>query len=212
MKRLSLLVAMLLFTAPLAAQQHETLFGSPVEHGGFGGLVSKLTSIKGEAGLMMGGYGGWLIDHKFMIGGGGYGLVTNVRASAEAEAAYSPYNEPLYVDFGYGGLMLEYIFAPSRLLHVNVQALIGAGGVTHRTYHYENFFDHDGSDVQQYGSKDAVFVTEPAINVELNVTEWFRIAAGGSYRFVNGVNEVRGVSDGDLSGPSGTLALKFGGF
>ncbi len=209
---LSVLFLMLVLGAPLMAQEQETLFNSPVEHGGYGGLVQKLTSIRGEAGWMMGGYGGWLIDHRLMIGVGGYGLVSNVRASAESEAAYSPWDEPLYVEFGYGGLMLEYTLAPSKLVHINLQTLIGAGGVTHRTNMYENLLDDDGPDYRHYGRREAVFVAEPAVNVELNVTEWFRVAAGGSYRFVSGVNEMRGLSNKDLSGPSASLALKFGAF
>lgn len=214
MKKFWSVLALILITgAPLTAQQqHETLFDSPIEHGGYGVLVQKLTSIRGEAGLMMGGYGGWLIDHRLMIGAGGYGLVTNVRASAESEAAYSPFNEPLYVEFGYGGLMLEYIVAPTKLVHINLQALIGAGGVTHRSNMYDNLLDEDGPDYRHYGRKEAVFVAEPAINVELNVTQWFRVTAGGSYRYVSGVNEIRGIANKDLSGPSASLGLKFGAF
>ena len=102
--------------------------------------------------------------------------------------------------------------APSKLVHINVQTLIGAGGVTHRTDFYENLLDEDGPDARHYGRREALFVAEPAVNIELNVTEWFRISAAGSYRFVSGVNEMRGLDDSDLSGPSGTLALKFGGF
>jgi hypothetical protein len=212
MKFWSVLFLAAVLSMPLAAQEQETLFMSDVEHGGFGGLVHKLTSIRGEAGLLMGGYGGWLINHRFMIGAGGYGLVTNVRASAESEAAYSPFNEALYIEFGYGGLMLEYVIAPSKLVHVNLQALVGAGGVTHRNNMYDNLLDEDGPDVRRYGRREAVFVTEPAVNVELNVTNWLRIAAGGSYRFVSGVNEIEGLTNKDLSGPSGNLALKFGAF
>ncbi|MFZ1729098.1 MAG: hypothetical protein WBQ23_06980 [Bacteroidota bacterium] len=63
-----------------------------------------------------------------------------------------------------------------------------------------------------YGRAESVFVVEPAVNVELNVTEWFRISAGASYRFVSGLNELQGIEDKDLSGPSGSLSMKFGAF
>lgn len=125
------LLGLLLFMMPMSAQEHETLFDAPVEHGGFGALVTKVTPIRGELGIMVGGYGGWLINHRFMIGAGGYGLSNNVRASA---------------------------------------------------------------------------------GVEVNVTTWFRIAAGGSYHFVGGIDELKGIESTDLAGPSGTLSLKFGKF
>jgi hypothetical protein len=216
MKRLVSLLALSVFTFSIltlsaSAQQQETLFSSPVEHGGFGGVVTKMTPIRGEMAAMFGGYGGWLIGHQFMIGGGGYGLVSNVRASAEAEQAYSLNNKPLYVDFGYGGLMLEYIIEPTRLLHVNVQTLIGGGSVNYRENVYEDLFDDDAGD-HRFGNGDAVFVAEPAVNVELNVTDWFRVAAGASYRYVSSVSAIRGIENKDLSDVSGQLALKFGSF
>ena len=201
----------LLFTGGALAQEHETLFGSDLDHGGFGGVVTKLTPIRGEAGVLVGGYGGWLIDHRLMLGLGGYGLSNQVRASADAEAIYAPADEPLYIEFGYGGFMIEYVIAPSRLLHVNVQALIGGGSVTYREDWHDDFLD-DNPNTRRYGRREALFVAEPTVNAELNVTTWMRISAGVGYRFVTGVDELRGLENTDLSGLSGTLALKFGGF
>ncbi|MDX9758239.1 MAG: hypothetical protein RBU27_03680 [Bacteroidota bacterium] len=207
-----LALSLALLTATASAQeQHETLFSSPVEHGGFGGVVTKMTSIRGEMGLMVGGYGGWLIDHRLMLGMGGYGLASSIRARSEAEQTYAPNGERLYVEFGYGGLMLEYILAPHRLVHVNVQALVGAGGVNYREDWYDDFLD-DNPDHRHHGRVEALFVVEPAVNVELNITDWMRLSAGASYRFVNGIDELRGIEDTDLSGASGQLALKFGAF
>lgn len=212
MKRLSAILALtfLFFTFNASAQEHETLFASPVEHGGYGAVVSKITPIRGEMAYMVGGYGGWLINHTLMLGVGGYGLLTNVRATAQAEQAYSPYDEPLYVEFGYGGLMIEYTLAPHKLVHVNAQVLIGAGGVNYREDWHDNWLDDNHG--RRYGRTEALFVAEPAVNVELNLTEWMRLSAGASYRFVNGVEGLIGLENNDLSGPSGQLALKFGAF
>lgn len=207
-----LTLSFLALTLGVSAQEkQETLFDSPVEHGGFGGVVTKMTPIRGEMGIMVGAYGGWLINHQLMIGGGGYGLATNIRASADAELAYAPNGEQLYVEFGYGGLMLEYIIAPHRLVHVNVQALIGGGGVNYREDWRNDFFDDEG-DHRHYGRAEALFVAEPSVNVELNITEWMRLSAGAGYRFVTGVDGLRGLENKDLSGASGQLALKFGSF
>ncbi len=210
MKRLVPFLALMILAVPAFAQQ-ETLFGGEFSSGGFGGPVVKFTPIRGELGILVGGYGGWLINHQFMIGGGGYGLVNNVRASTEAEALYARPNRPLYVEFGYGGLMLEYIVEPSKLVHFNVQCLVGAGGVRYREDWYDDLFD-DNPDYFHSRTNDAVFVAEPAVNVEVNMTTWMRVTAGASYRYVNGVGELGGLSNKDLSNFSGSLALKFGLF
>lgn len=204
------LLVLFLFTMSMSAQEQETLFDAPVEHGGFGALVTKVTPVRGELGVMVGGYGGWLINHRFMIGAGGYGLTNNVRASAEAESHYSIDGERLYLEFGYGGLMFEYIYAPHKLVHLNLHTLIGAGGVNYRE-DWHDYVDGD-SNRRRYGRGNAVFVVEPTLSVEVNVTTWFRIAAGGSYRFVGGIDDLIGIESTDLAGPSGTLSLKFGKF
>lgn len=69
-----------IITLPVFAQE-QTLIGSgEIENGGFGGPVVKVTSINGESAVFVGGRGGWIINHTFVLGGAGYGLVTNVNA------------------------------------------------------------------------------------------------------------------------------------
>ena len=208
MKTLSkVIVLSLIFFFQLFAQE-ETLLGSgEVTHGGFGGPVIKYTQIKGEPAVLVGGRGGWIINHTFIIGGGGYGLVNDMKA-----------NNPLiivpgitkpYLNFGYGGLELEYIIESDKLLHFSVYSLIGAGGVSYR----EGLFNHNGTDWDHDGNSpsDAFFVFEPAANVELNIISFLRINAGVSYRFVSGVN-FDDLKNSDLAGISGQLTLKFGAF
>lgn len=209
MKHLTLFFVLALLAVPLQAQEQETLFSSPVEHGGFGGPVLKVSQIAGETGLLVGGYGGWLIGHRLMIGGGGYGLVTNIRAEAAAEDAYSPSGEKLYLEFGYGGVMLEYIIAPSKLLHFNVQTLIGAGSAGYREDWYDDSWDWHGNYRDRH---EIVFVLEPAVHAELNLTTWFRVAGGVSYRYVNGIDELIALENSDFGGLSGNIAFKFGAF
>ncbi len=211
MKHLSIFLLISLLTTPLFAQDQETLFGSDADHGGYGAVSLRLTSIQGTDALLVGGYGGWLIDHRLMLGAGGYGLVTDIRARPEAQQLYGWNNEPLYVNFGYGGFVMEYTLAPSSLVHITVQALIGGGGVQYR----EDWFDHDdewNNDTRRHGSTDMVFVVEPTANVEVNLTPWFRVAAGASYRHVSGIDELQGIENDDLKGLTGNLTFKFGAF
>ena len=44
------------------------------------------------------GRGGWIINHTFVIGGGGYGLANNIRSS-DAQSFIFPHGET-YLNFG----------------------------------------------------------------------------------------------------------------
>ena len=179
--------------------QEKTLVGSgTISHGGFGAPVIKYTQIYGEPSLLVGGRGGWIINHTFVLGGGGYGLVNEINSNINL------IGNPTYIHFGYGGLELEYIIASDQLVHYSVYSLIGAGGVS-----LANNFDGDWED-GHYGS-DAFFIFEPAINVELNIISFFRINAGVSYRLISGINYYE-FANSDFDGFSAVLAFKFGKF
>jgi hypothetical protein len=124
MKRGIAAVLLFLFAAGASGQDEETLLTGRLVHGGFGGPVVKFTRLRGEFGVLVGGRGGWVINHCFSIGGGGYGLVNAVSG---------PEGIPLRVDpvltAGYGGFEMEYIHHSGRLMHSSVQLLIGGGGV-----------------------------------------------------------------------------------
>jgi hypothetical protein len=200
MKKIGFLILLIIIVAPAYAQQkEETLFSGHIEHGGFGGPTFKLTSISGETALLAGGRGGWILklspEKSIIIGGGGYGLVTDVKATNVFRN-----NQQLYLSFGYGGLEFEYIYHPLKLMHFGAQALIGGGGVSYRFKNSDNTFE-----------TDSFFAFEPGVNAIVNVTKFFRISGGLSYRFISGSN-LPGATDSDLSGWAGVLTLKFGKF
>jgi len=180
-----------------AFAQEETLINGPIESGGFGGPVVKVGSFNGETAILVGGRGGWIVNHSFIIGGGGYGLVNDVKAKVPG-----PYGER-YLNFGYGGLELEYVADPERLINYSFQALIGAGGLSWR--------DQDVQIGMRNSDNDTFFIVEPGVNATLNVTPYFRISGGVSYRFISGVQSPAS-TNADLSGPSGVLTFRFGKF
>ena len=198
MKVRNLVLFILGVTIAPALAGDKTLIGDleDVDHGGFGGPVVKFTRINGEAGVLTGGRGGWIIDHRFVLGGGGYGLANNI----EAEGAVPPGQD---LEMGYGGGMIEYIIASDRLLHFSVECLIGAGGVTTSI---SGEYSQGTS-----GDDDAFFVVEPGANVMLNITRFFRFGAGVSYRYIQGVH-FNEIDAGDLSGAAAVLTFKFGAF
>lgn len=192
--RLSIVVSFPAMVTVLVYAQEETLIGGAIESGGFGGPVVKIGRVKGETALLVGGRGGWIINHTFVLGGGGYGLVNDIRMKETLGKTY-------YLALGYGGLELEYVANSDRLIHYTFRTLIGAGGVNLRT----------GSGAMGDVDSDPFFIVEPAADVVLNVATNFRLALGVSYRYVRGVN-FEGLRNSDVAGPSGMLTLQFGTF
>ncbi len=189
------LAIMLLSSAGLA--QEQTLLSGIYDHGGFGGPTFQLTQFDGQTGVMIGGHGGWIINHTVYLGGGGMGLVNDIEIELAPDSLR-------YLDFGYGGLELGFVLASDRLIHFTFSSLIGGGGVQYRSS-YEN----SNYDFQAEG--DPFFMVEPAVHVVLNVTRHFRIGLGGGYRLIRGV-DLAGLSDDFLSGPNASLTLNFGRF
>lgn len=196
MKTFALVALTMAFTLTAVAQE-EILINGDFESGGFGGPALKVTKINGEGAVLVGGRGGWIINHSFVLGGGGYGLVNDV--SAKIPDAVNGFR---LVDMGYGGLEMEYIAASDRLYHFSVGLLVGGGGVRYKDEHM----------MDDHRVMDGFFVAEPSLHLNLNITRFFRIAAGASYRYINGVNNNGITSDADLSGVSAILTLKFGKF
>jgi len=193
-----LFVIILFVVGSVLYAQEETLLGDEeVSHGGFGGPVVKFTTIKDKFGVLVGGRGGWIINHSFVIGGGGYGLVNEIEGTRYFSG------ERMLLNFGYGGFEMEYIMNWDKIAHGSVYLMIGGGGVNQR----RSWDDWDWDDKET----DAFFVLEPAVNLEVNMTSFFRLGVGASYRFVSGINE-NNLEDNDFSGPSATLTLKFGKF
>lgn len=185
MKGLWLFTALLVWASPAFAQE-QTLVSEDFHSGGFGAPVVKFSEVANEFAVFAGGRGGWIINHTFVLGGGGYGLANDIRFSDSVTGRD--------IEFGYGGLELEYINSSSRLVHFSVYLLIGGGGLS-------------GTVLED----ESVFVLEPALNGELNITSFFRLNAGVGYRWVSAVDNP-GFEDSDFSALYGQLTAKFGAF
>jgi hypothetical protein len=194
---LMFLVGGLLLPVALGAQQEQTLFSGPMEHGGFGGPVVKFTQIGDQFGVFVGGRGGWIINHSVVLGGGGYGLAN------PGDFTLTQNGTERRLGLGYGGVELEYIHRWADVAHLTLGILVGAGGASWYDWRYQDWGYDDYT--------DAFFIAEPAASLEVNLLHFFRLGFGGSYRFVEDV-DLLGLSEADLKGPSGTLTFKFGSF
>lgn len=180
-----------------AYEREETLISGNIESSGFGAPVARYTQIDGKWGLMFGGRGGWIINHTFVIGGAGYGLVANNIKSDVADSAGGTLNYML----SYGGPEFEYIIESDDLVHATVGVLLGLGNT--------GFVSRN--DAMRATDTSSFYIIEPGMNVELNVSKHFRIDIGVYYRLVSGVDSIN-LSNEKVNSPTVNLAFKFGKF
>lgn len=166
---------------------------------GCGGPSIHGTLVNGERGVLVGGYGGVMLNQTIILGGGGWGLVNNIKAD-EAVQVLNPGNTQ-YIRFGYGGFYMEYVHNPLDLFHFSASTLIGGGGVV---------YSHDMKEPDERDG-NPFFVIEPSLNAEVNVTDFLRTNIGVSYRWVNGL-DMPHLTNADLSQVSVNLNFKFGWF
>jgi hypothetical protein len=178
----SLFVAVIMISAGLLYADQQTLLQGVIQESGwYGGPVLKVGGINNSPAVFVGYRGGWVINRTLSLGGGGYGLVSDLYFSGNK------------LKMGYGGLELEYKINPDALVHFTIHSLLGFGGLELMGVGQESFFTF-----------------EPGAGIELNVAQFFKVNAGVSYRLVSGANQVAGISDANLSGLTGELALMFG--
>ena len=195
MKNLTVaLVVVFLYLPAVAAGR--TLFGGKIESGGYGGPLVKVGPIGGKTGIFVGGQGGWIMNHRFVLGGKGYVLVNDVDIEDR---------QNLKLEFACWGALVEYVFFPDNLLHFCLSSMIGAGSARYAVKNWQE--PHDDVNYEE----DAFFVVEPGVDAVLNIHKYFRIAAGASYRYTSGVG-YEDLTNSDLSGVTGQVLLKFGVF
>ncbi|HVG57751.1 MAG TPA: hypothetical protein VNA24_04305 [Hyalangium sp.] len=178
----------------------ETLVPEDIWSGGYGGATMMYSRILDHDALFFGGRGGWIVNHRFVLGVAGFAMVTRVPPPAGAPNV----GEDLRTEFRYGGLWLEYILFPDKLVHGSIGTLLAGGDVAYRRLRHTDRED-------QVVENDVVFAAEPVISLELNITRIFHLSVGAGYRYVGSVN-LTGLRREDLSGFTGSVILKFGKF
>ena len=199
-------------------QDFKTIFGSDFESGGYGAPELKLGQVNNEMSLFVGGRGGWIIGHKFVLGGAGYGLTTN-NTFSYTEELLRPSGTPvdstrrLKIDMGYGGLLLEYIAFPKKAVHLSFPVIIAAGGTSIGSKIVSDTLNQPYDQWSSYDlvESSAFFLVEPGVHIDLNMVKFFQLSIGASYRFISGTNLER-LNNSDLSDLTFNLALKFGKF
>ncbi len=173
-----------------AGEKPHTPFYDEYDNGGFGGPMLQITKIMDKSAILFGGRGGWIIDHRFVLGGAGYGLVSDVVVGTDCEGPDA------YLHMGYGGAWLEFVLRPRKIMHISLHALLGGGGL------------HLSDDENK---QDSFYVAEPGVTMTLNLARFIRIGAGVCYRFVSGLDKTL-LRDSDLAGMGCQFFIGFGRF
>ena len=214
MKRiLSLMFVLGAFTLMSSAQETvtkeskegeiRTLFGPDVSHGGYGAITMGYTTINDEDAWIVGGRAAWIIDHGFALGVGGFGLANDIPLDDQWVN-----DEKMSLIVGYGGILLEPIFWAKAPVHLCMPILVAGGAVSMAP---SSYWTEDYDWGAEYYHNDIIFVFEPGLELELNLTKFMRLSGGVSYRVTSEI-ELPGMDDDILNGLSSTFSLKFGKF
>jgi len=170
---------------------YQAVFASGFFTNTFGGPAAKYTRLNEQDTYLVGARGGWVFNDVLTLGFGGYGLMNDI----EINPAQPDTN---LMNFGYGGIIVEYIFMPEQPIHAKVNTLLGGGFLSYRKS------DNDNGDM--------FFVLEPGLDAVIKAGSFMDIAIGVSYRYVWGVKpatfEYR-LSNNEISSFSFNLTLIF---
>ncbi len=174
-----------------------------IDHGGYLGVYNQATMMNGNLCNLVGGKAAWIINHSFAIGGGGYGLTYPTERAEFTGKSYNGLDTT--TAFGFGGVLFEYFIWPDRIVTIAPGIIIGGGGIE---YYNPSEMDEEKDDEKL---TDSFLTVMPELNIYLNITEYVRIGAGVSYRFVNGIEQDT-FSDSDIRGFSISISAAAGFF
>jgi hypothetical protein len=176
-------------------KEYQTIFDNQdLRISGLGGPFMQFTSVAGEFAFMIGGGGAVLLDN-FFIGGYGLGLANTIPD-------YVNDNTSDRLTLGHGGFWLGYALFGEKPIHVTVSSMIGWGEFGVMQYNEDYPF-----------VRDNIFIIAPTVEVELNLTRYFRIGAGATYNIYTMMDEnLHGYTNSDISSAGGFLSFKLGWF
>ncbi|MFH1970495.1 MAG: hypothetical protein ABIJ53_09290 [Verrucomicrobiota bacterium] len=148
----------------------------------------KITPIKSQTTELAGGILGTSVGRELYLGVGGYTLVNSVNTDSDALKLKA-------FDIWYVGAHADYTLFSTELFHSSLSGFVGGGRVN-------NSAATAGSDSAN------LFIAEPDINLEFNLTSTLELGVGIGYRFVNG-SDLDKLSNSDLSSWVGTVFFRW---
>lgn len=212
MKRTALLLAILFLVINTFSQLVEdegtrkkkddeirTLVGGSNDIGGYGGLSVMYSQIDLKDAIVFGARGGLIMGHMFAMGIAGAGFVNDSHYDYALDRNVS-------LTGGYGGMFFEPIILPKFPIHLSVPVLVGIGGIA-----YTSVERREWDDEYFVEDSETFLLVEPGVELEMNVTHFFRFTMGGYYRYTSEIDLLNTGKD-VLNGFSFGVNFKFGRF
>lgn len=208
---LSLITGMMQLYAQQEEETTQSILSDKTVLSGFGSPFVEFSSVNNQFAVCVGGGGALMIDHTFFIGGYFEGITTNHYMPDLKELVNI--EEPR-ISFEHGGIWMGYVYKPKKAIHGGLSMKLGWGEIDLEGdgYNYNPDLDYD--------FRDRIFTVQPQVEVEFNLTKWFKINVGAGYRIVTGIdatylddqgNSMNFYNTSDFNSPVGTIALIFGG-
>ena len=181
----------------------ESLFqGNKIENiTGYGGPIFKMSYMNGIWSPFFGGQGAVLLNRTVAFGLRGIGSSYGINK-------FQIGNEDRYLKLMYGGAYAEYINNLSSTFHIstNIGIMGGKYEVSKKTS------ENSVKDKDYFSLEESyIFILEPQIALEVNLTSFFIAGITLDYRFAMGPS-MKDVKIGDINGFSAGITLKFGKF
>ncbi|HOW26105.1 MAG TPA: hypothetical protein PK711_10600 [Bacteroidales bacterium] len=178
---------------------------------GFGGPMVEFSSVEGDFAVFVGGGGAIIFNQTFYFGGYGEGLTTSHYRYDLSDI--TDIQEPK-ISLGHGGFWLGYVNKSFKAIHPAASLKIGWGKIS---LYDDNWNDYNP---ENYVAQDGIFTLIPQLEVEVNLTSWFKLNVGAGYRWMTGMDKQYSqggtmydyYESSDYSSPVGTISLLFGGF
>lgn len=159
--------------------------------GGYGGPTVAYTHMIHRDGVLVGGEGAVLIDHRLAFGGAGYVFSRSPNGPAAADGTAREFFT------GYGGFLIRYSVYSRFPVYASFGALFGGGAITLAPRTHDDKDDDGTTDnVETRG----FFVMQPDVSLHANATRWLRFGLTFGYRFATAVDQFE-YRAGDMSGP-----------
>jgi hypothetical protein len=185
-----LFAAAVLFAAQTFAQAQAT---KKTAVNGYGCGLVELTYINGKPALNIGGYGGVLLNHRFLIGASGANVLFRHKVNGSNQS----------MSFNYYGLYTEYRMPSTQWYQFSV-------GLTSAMGWQENkLVSTNKANTRRDGNITYVF--QPRIGVNAKLTTFMQLQGYASYRFTGNTKSTY-YNRSNYNGASIGMALVFGGF
>jgi hypothetical protein len=192
------------------SDDYQTLIGRDknMAHGFYGGFEFGYTQVANRNAMLTGFTAAWVVDHTLELGIVGKGFVTNPLPDMLLD------NQNYLYTGGYGGFHVAATILGHKPINVSFPVTIGAGGISYLRSQYTGYYDEFYPE-----SYYAFFVIEPGVELQLNMTRFFRLSAGVSYRYTSDIYLIYSDVDAQpvaspsiLRGLNMGIKLKFGKF